>query len=248
LGLRLLERGFLDLSGGFSVGGLGAVIDLLEALNVTRSVRGVSRAAGPEPGTSAWKFRQRVPHLTLPWDYAIYLLASSQGALGFHFVARQSRGSVGTLISLVSPAAAVRDRHPLLQLVSSARTNQLRLDYRAGPSMEPASLLFPGGSPLARGRWARLALDLQPHRLVLFVDCRPAVLLEKGGPRDALSLLLPLDLQITFDPGARPVGGNARGKGVLESRQLLPDDRTGAAADCPREGAGQESWRVSLRQ
>ncbi|CAM5086109.1 unnamed protein product [Eretmochelys imbricata] len=187
------------------------VIDLLEALNVTRSVQGVSRAPGPEPGAPAWKFRQRVPHLTLPWDYAVYLLASSQGALGFHFVARQSQGSAGTLISLVSPAAAARDGRPLLQLASSTRANQLRLDYRAGPSMEPASLLFPGGSPFARGRWARLALDLQPHRLALFVDCRPAVLLERGGLRDALSLLLPLDLQITFaslpgDPASKFLG------------------------------------------
>ncbi|CAM5083901.1 unnamed protein product [Natator depressus] len=187
------------------------VIDLLEALNVTRSVQGVSRAPGPEPGAPAWKFRRRVPHLTLPWDYAVYLLASSQGALGFHFVARQSQGSAGTLISLVSPAAAARDGRPLLQLASSTRANQLRLDCRAGPSMEPASLLFPGGSPFARGRWARLALDLQPHRLALFVDCRPAVLLERGGLRDALSLLLPLDLQITFaslpgDPASKFLG------------------------------------------
>ncbi|KAH1187441.1 hypothetical protein KIL84_020190 [Mauremys mutica] len=196
------------------------VIDLLEALNVTRSVRGVSRAAGPEPGVPAWKFRQRVPHLTLPWDYAVYLLASSQGALGFHFVARQSRGSAGTLISLVSPAAAARDGRPLLQLASSARANQLRLDYRAGPGMEPASLLFPGGSPLARGRWARLALDLQPHRLALFVDCHPAVLLEGGGPGDALSLLLPLDLQVTF--ASLPGDAASKFLGYWQTAEISP--------------------------
>ncbi|XP_065407987.1 kielin/chordin-like protein isoform X2 [Chrysemys picta bellii] len=196
------------------------VIDLLEALNVTRSVRGVSRAAGPKPGVPAWKFRQRVPHLTLPWDYAVYLLASSQGALGFHFVARQSRGSAGTLISLVSPAAAARDGRPLLQLASSARANQLRLDYRAEPSMEPASLLFPGGSPFARGRWARLAVDLQPHRLALFVDCRPAVLLERGGPRDTLSLLLPLDLQITF--ASLPGDAASKFLGYWQTAEISP--------------------------
>nr|XP_032658077.1 kielin/chordin-like protein [Chelonoidis abingdonii] len=218
-----------------STTGDGNVIDLLEALNVTRSVRGVSRAAGPEPGTPAWKFRQQVPHLTLPWDYAIYLLASSQGTLGFHFVARQSRGSVGTLISLVSPAAAARDGRPLLQLVSSARANQLHLDYRAGPSMEPASLLFPGGSPLAQGRWARLALDLQPHRLVLFVDCRPAVLLERGGLRDALSLLLPLDLQITF----ASLPGNATSKflGIWQTAEISP-------SGFPRRPWHCENWQT----
>ncbi|XP_015279092.1 PREDICTED: kielin/chordin-like protein, partial [Gekko japonicus] len=174
------------------------VIDLLEALNVTRSIEGVTRAKGPDRGVPAWKFRQRVPHLTLPWDYSVYLLSTVQAALGFHFVARQSRGSEGTLISLVSPAATKRDGRPLLQLVSSTRLDQLRLDYRAVHNMEPASLVFPGGNPFAHGHWARLALNLEPHRISLFVDCREPVVFEKGGGEEVLSLILPLDLHITF--------------------------------------------------
>ncbi|XP_067391076.1 LOW QUALITY PROTEIN: kielin/chordin-like protein [Emydura macquarii macquarii] len=174
------------------------VIDLLDALNVTCSVRGVTRAVGPVPDAPAWEFHPRVPRLTLARDNAVSLLAGAQDALGFHFVARQRRGSGGTLVALVSPAATARDGRALLQLVSSAHANQLRLDYRAGPAMQPASLLFPGGSPFAHGRWARLALDLRPRRLVLFVDCRRAVLLERGGLGVALNLQLPRDLQITF--------------------------------------------------
>ncbi|XP_053260630.1 kielin/chordin-like protein [Podarcis raffonei] len=174
------------------------VIDLLEALNVTRSVVGVTKAKGPDLGVPAWKFRQRVPHLTLPWDYSVYLLSTVQAALGFHFVARQSRASEGTLVSLVSPAATKRDGRPLLQLVSSARSGQLRLDYRAVHNMEPASLVFPGSNPFAHGLWVRLALHLEPQRISLFVDCQEPVVFEKGGGEEVLSLILPLDLQVTF--------------------------------------------------
>ncbi|XP_062990566.1 kielin/chordin-like protein [Elgaria multicarinata webbii] len=174
------------------------VIDLLEALNITRSIVGVTKAKGPDPGVPAWKFRQRVPHLTLPWDYSVYLLSTVQAALGFHFVARQSRGSEGTLISLVSPAATKRDGRPLLQLVSSSQADQLRLEYRAVHNMEAASLTFPGSNPFSRSRWARLALNLEPQRVSLFVDCQEPVVFEKGGGEEVLSLILPLDLQITF--------------------------------------------------
>ncbi|XP_054844536.1 kielin/chordin-like protein [Eublepharis macularius] len=174
------------------------VIDLLEALNITRSVVGITKAKGPDPGVPAWKFRQRVPHLTLPWDYSVYLLSTVQAALGFHFVARQSGGSEGTLISLASPAATKRDGRPLLQLVSSTQADQLRLEYRTVHNLEPASLVFPGGTPLAHGRWARLALNLEPHRISLFVDCREPIVFEKEGGEAVLSLILPLDLHITF--------------------------------------------------
>ncbi|XP_053144733.1 kielin/chordin-like protein isoform X3 [Hemicordylus capensis] len=174
------------------------VIDLLEALNITRSVMGVTKAKGPDPGVPAWKFRQRVPHLTLPWDYSIYLLSTVQGALGFHFVARQNRGSEGTLIALVSPAATKRDGRPLLQLVSSTLSDQLRLEYRAVHNMEPASFVFPGGNPFAHSRWARLALNLEPQCISLFVDCQEPIVFQKGHGEEVLSLILPLDLQITF--------------------------------------------------
>ncbi|XP_070804020.1 kielin/chordin-like protein [Pituophis catenifer annectens] len=174
------------------------VLDLLEALNISRSVPGVSKIKGPDPGIPAWKFRRRVPILTLPWDYSIYLLSTVQAALGFHFVARQSPGSEGTLISLASPAASKRDGHPLLQLASSTQENQLRLAYRAVHNMEPASLVFPGSTPFAHGRWAQLALNLEPRRISLYVDCQEPFVFENGRGEDLLSLLLPLDLQITF--------------------------------------------------
>lgn len=159
---------------------------------------GVTKAKGPKLGVPAWKFRQRVPHLVLPWDYSIYMLSAVQGALGFHFVARQSRSSEGTLISLVSPAATKRDGRPLLQLVSSTQMDQLRLEYRSVHNMEPATLIFPGSNPFTSNLWARLALNLEPQRISLFIDCQEPIIYEKGNGEEVLSLILPLDLHITF--------------------------------------------------
>ncbi|XP_069085493.1 kielin/chordin-like protein [Pleurodeles waltl] len=196
------------------------VIDLLEALNVTRSVKGVSKVEGPEPGVPAWKFRQRVPHLTLPWDYSVYLLSAMQGALGFHFVAKQARGTESALISFLSPAALQRDGHPLIQLFSSTRTNQLRLEYRSAPGMQPASMLFPGGSPFTEMQWTRVALNLEAHKVTLFVDCEESIVMKKDGEEEILSLILPLDLEITF--ASAPGNKSSKFVGYWQTAEISP--------------------------
>ncbi|MBN3274905.1 KCP protein, partial [Polyodon spathula] len=173
-------------------------IDLLKALNITRSIKGVSKAKGLESGIPAWKFRQRVPHLTLPRDYSIYFLSTMQGSIGFHFVAQQAKNSDSTLISFISPTAMKKDGHPLLQLVSSTRSNQLRLEYRAVHSMEPATILFPGGTPFSNSKWARMAFNLEAHKITLFIDCEESIIFEKNQGEDVLSLIFPIDLEITF--------------------------------------------------
>lgn len=204
----------------------------MEALNISRSVPGVGKTKGPDPGIPAWKFRRRVPVLTLPWDYSVYLLSTVQTALGFHFVARQSPGSEGTLISLASPAASKRDGHPLLQLASSTQENQLRLAYRAVHNMEPASLVFPGSTPFAHGRWAQLALNLEPRRIYLYVDCQEPFVFEDGRGDDLLSLLLPLDLQITFaslagDESSKFLVSPAKGHLAVPCAQNVPKPTLG---------------------
>nr|XP_033814726.1 kielin/chordin-like protein isoform X1 [Geotrypetes seraphini] len=193
--LLSLETGNLDLPLNYFDDN---VIDLLEALNVTRSIRGVSKARGLEPEVPAWKFRPRVPHLILPWDYSVYLLSTMQSSIGFHFVAKQAKNNEGTIISFVSPGAMKRDGRPLLQLISSTRSNQLRLEYRSAQTMDPASILFPGGTPFAESKWARVALNLENHKMTLFVDCEEAIIFEKNDGEGMLSLILPLDLEITF--------------------------------------------------
>lgn len=211
-----------------------AAIDLLEALTASRAIPGVSPAPGPTPGTPAWRFGRRTPHLTLPRAYAVFVLASAPRALGFHAVARQSPRSQGTLLALLSPTA----RSPLLHLASSARGDELRLDYRAAPSGHPASLVFPGGSPFAGGRWVRLALSLAPHRLALYADCRPAVVLGQAGHRPRLSLHLPLDLQIAF----------ASLPGDADSKFLVSPCLPCASVPAALPGPFPEPWAWPLRR
>ncbi|KAK6488158.1 kielin/chordin-like protein isoform X1 [Huso huso] len=196
------------------------VIDLLEALNITRSIKGVSKAKGLEPGIPAWKFRQRVPHLTLPRDYSIYFLSTMQGSIGFHFVAQQAKNSDSTLISFISPTAMKKDGHPLLQLVSSTRSNQLRLEYRAVHSMEPATILFPGGTPFSNSKWARIALNLEAHKITLFIDCEESIIFEKNQGEDVLSLILPIDLEITF--ASMPGNKASKFLGYWQTAEISP--------------------------
>uniref|UniRef100_H3A523 Kielin cysteine rich BMP regulator n=1 Tax=Latimeria chalumnae TaxID=7897 RepID=H3A523_LATCH len=207
------------------------VIDLLEALNITRSIKGVSKAKGLEPEIPAWKFRNRVPHLTLPRDYSIYFLSTTQGSIGFHFVAKQTKNSEGTLLSFVSPAAMKKDGHPLLQLVSSTKSNQLRFEYRDSPNLEPASILFPGGTPFAGGKWARVALNVEAHKVTLFTDCEETIIFEKGMEDELISLTLPIDLEITFASTA----GDKTTKflGYWQTAEISPTGFTRRPWHCP---------------
>ncbi|XP_075440277.1 kielin/chordin-like protein [Ascaphus truei] len=197
------------------------VIDLLEALNVTRSIKGVTKSKGREPGSPAWKFRQRVPHLTLPWDYSVYLLSSTQGSLGLHLVAKQAKNNQGTLLTFLSPAAMKRDGRPLLRLTSDTRSDQLRLEYRTPQGMEPASLLLPGGSPFSGSRWVRLALNLDIHKVTLFQDCEEPVVFGQDGEEEMLGLILPLDLEISF--ASSPGDKASKFLGYWQTAEISPN-------------------------
>ncbi|XP_017571659.1 kielin/chordin-like protein [Pygocentrus nattereri] len=175
------------------------VIDLLEALNITRFVRGITKTKGREPGALAWRFRSRAPHLTLPQDFSRYLLSSSRGSLGLHLVGQQARDSEATLISLSSRAALQLDSPPLLRLSSSTRDDWLRLEFQSQEVLKSEVLTLPGGNPFSGGGWVRMGLGLEPRRLVLFVECKEATVLDLD---QTLNLELPFDLQVTFSSTA----------------------------------------------
>ncbi|KAG2460321.1 KCP protein, partial [Polypterus senegalus] len=65
-------------------------------------------------------------------------------------------------------------------------------------SKDPATILFPGGTPFANGKWARVALNLEAHKVTLFIDCEESIIFEKKHGEDVLSMILPIDLEITF--------------------------------------------------
>ncbi|XP_051579936.1 kielin/chordin-like protein [Myxocyprinus asiaticus] len=194
------------------------VINLLEALNVAHSRRGVSKAKGRDAGTPAWRFRSSVPHLTLPPDLSRYFLSTSQGVLGLHLVGRQSRVSEATLISFTSPSDLQRDGRPLLELTSNSREDWLQLEFRSVDGLRPQVVKIPGGSPFTGGAWVRIALSVEPRQVLLFLECQEAVVLKlKEGGR-ILTLDFPQDLQITFSSTA----GNkaSKFKGLWQTAEL----------------------------
>lgn len=178
------------------------VINLLEALNVTRFTRGVTKIKGHDPKTPAWRFRSNTPHLKLPHTFLDYLFNSSQGVLGFHMVGRQNRGSEATLISFTSSTFLKNGDRPLLELVSNTKADWLQLEFRSADGLRPAVLRLPGGSPFTSRGWVRMALSVEPRQMVLYVDCQDAVVLKlKEGGR-ILTLDFPRDLQVTFSSTA----------------------------------------------
>ncbi|XP_016099501.1 kielin/chordin-like protein [Sinocyclocheilus grahami] len=178
------------------------VINLLEALNVTRSTRGVSKVKGREPNTTAWRFRSNTPHLKLPQTFLDYLFNTSQGVLGLHLVGRQSRGSEATLISFTSSTFLQNGDRPLLELVSNTKADRVQLEFRSADGMRPEVLKLPAGSPFTSRGWVRMALSVEPRQMVLYVDCQDAVVLKlKEGGR-ILTLDFPHDLQVIFSSTA----------------------------------------------
>ncbi|KAI2653376.1 Kielin/chordin-like protein [Labeo rohita] len=173
------------------------VINLLEALNVTRSPHGVRKVKGRDPETPAWRFRSKTPHLKLPQKVLDYLFNTSQGILGLHLVGLQNKGSEATLISFTSSAEG-----PLLELVSNTKADWLQLEFRSPDGNRNEVLKVPGGSPFTGRGWVRMALSVEPRQVVLYVDCQDVVVLKlKEGGR-ILSLDFPQDLQVTFSSTA----------------------------------------------
>ncbi|KAM6960594.1 kielin/chordin-like protein [Aplochiton taeniatus] len=134
--------------------------------------------------------------------------------MGVHLLGRQAPNASATLLSLSSSSSST----PFLQLSSSTLSNSLRLDYQAGPPGQGLTrTLFPGGSPFSGGRWVRMALGLEPCRLVLFVDCREAVVLQRG-PTERVRLELPQDLMVTL--ASAPWDSASRFTGHLQTAEI----------------------------
>ncbi|KAL0968355.1 hypothetical protein UPYG_G00265780 [Umbra pygmaea] len=188
------------------------VNNLLEALNMTGTIKGVSKVQGEEPGTYAYKFRSRSPHLTLPKQYSFQLVSLLQGSMGFHLVARQGADSTGTLLSVSSSSSL------LLQLSSSTRSKYLRLDHQVGTGgPRLASIQFPGGSPFSKGGWVRLALGLEAERVSLFVECREVVVIRREG-EERMGLQLAPDAVITL--ASTPGDIDSKFTGYVQTAEL----------------------------
>ncbi len=197
------------------------VINLLEALNVTHSPRGVSKVKRRDPKTPAWRFRSNSPHFKLPQPLLDYLFNTSQGVLGLHLVGRQSRGSEATLISFTSSTSLQSDERPLLELVSNTKADWLQLEFRSADGLRPEVLKVPGGSPFMSGGWVRMALSVEPRQMVLYVDCQDAVVLKLKEGGQILTLDFPHDLQVIFASTARKKASKFRVSLLIQTNMYL---------------------------
>ncbi|XP_035381615.1 kielin/chordin-like protein isoform X1 [Electrophorus electricus] len=196
------------------------VIDILDVLNITRSPQWVTVTEGRDPGVTAWHFHSHTSQQTLPRNITLHLRSALQGSLGLHLVGRQASGAEATLISLHAAGRRKRLREPLLHLTSSTREGWLRLEFRSEKGLKTELLTLPGGNPFSGGGWVKMALSLEPRRVLLFVECREATLVELPAEGPTLSLDFPRDLTITFSSTA----GNkaSRFTGSWQTAELIP--------------------------
>lgn len=176
------------------------MLDLLAPLNMSDHISGVLRLQSPS-GPAAYRIRPRAPNLTLPPEYSRLLSSKVQGStLGVHLVALQAPGTSATLLSLSSSSS------PVLQIVSSTLNHTLDLSFLNGEGEggRIASFGFPGRNPFSGGEWVQLAVNLEPERLVFYVDCQEAVTLHLKQ-EEKLHLRIPQDVAVTLasTPGKR---------------------------------------------
>ncbi|XP_029378341.1 kielin/chordin-like protein [Echeneis naucrates] len=209
LGIHLLWL-FSVYVPGYAAPNGGDVIDLLAALNTSRHISGVARIQSA--GNMIYKLGPRAPYLTLPPEYSQLLLSNLHGGMGVYFVGHQSSGSSATLFSVSSPSS------PILQIISSTLDNTLRLDYHAGEGARGlVSFQFPLRNPFSRDDWVKLAVSLEPDRLVFFVDCQEAVVVPMKG-KERLNLELPQNILITL--GSTPRRKATKFNGQLKTAEV----------------------------
>lgn len=178
------------------------MLDLLAPLNMSDHISGVFRLQSPS-GPAAYRIRPRAPNLTLPPESSRLLSSKVQGStLGVHLVALQAPGTSATLLSLSSSSSS----SPILQIASSTLNNTLDLSFLNGEGEggRIASFGFPGRNPFSGEEWVQLAVNLEPERLVFYVDCEEAVTLHLKH-EEKLHLRIPQDVVVTLasTPGKR---------------------------------------------
>lgn len=180
------------------------MLDLLAPLNMSDHISGVFRLQSPS-GPAAYRIRPRAPNLTLPPESSRLLSSRVQGStLGVHLVALQAPGTSATLLSLSSSSSS--SSSPILQIASSTLNNTLDLSFLNGEGEggRIASVGFPGRNPFSGEEWVQLAVNLEPERLVFYVDCEEAVTLHLKR-EEKLHLRIPQDVVVTLasTPGKR---------------------------------------------
>lgn len=142
-------------------------MDLLEALNMSDGMRGVSQIKGSHPDTKAWRLHNSFDQVQVPEAAAKQLLSKLKDQLWLEFVYRQHRSTVATLLSINSPGKM----SPWLRVTSNNKIGKLFVFYRIDEDNKLHEKVF--GLHRAADDWTRIAVAINGTELHLFQNCKP---------------------------------------------------------------------------
>ncbi|XP_019620774.1 PREDICTED: kielin/chordin-like protein [Branchiostoma belcheri] len=153
------------------------VLDLLKTLDVNSGMVGISTTSGSRPGQPGWRFHSTVKELSLPASEVTRLASKPCQALGFIFMARQSKNSDGVLLSIYSPSLDKdgEDGGTFFEIGSDLTRNHLRLTYRTLGTLTVIHEIFRPSPFRDTSKWTQLAVHVGVDAVRVYVDCQDVI-------------------------------------------------------------------------
>lgn len=163
-------------------------IDILEALNISDGMRGVSEIQGSQPQNKAWRLHTAFDHVQIPENNASQLFSKLTDQMTVEFIYKQHRKTVATLLSINSPGKM----SPWFRITSNTKLNKLFIFYRIMEDSKLHEKIFNLHDVHRIDNWTKLAVSINGTKLLLNLDCRPPDKQELAGhiylqfPKDSL--------------------------------------------------------------
>lgn len=148
-------------------------LDILEALKLNNAMRGVNEVSGLFSNVSAWRFHSAFDQAQVPSHVVDDVLnrwprlPTYSGNLSLHFIIRQHKKTIATLVSINSPGKM----SPWFRLTSNLKSGpQLILFYHV---VENEKLHQKGFDLPHLQNWTQIALSIAGDSVLLYVDCEP---------------------------------------------------------------------------
>lgn len=190
-------------------------LDILEALNVSDEMRGVSQVKGSRPDSKAWRLHTSFDHVQIPEAATKQLLSKLTDQMSVEFVYRQHHTTVATLLSINSPGKM----SPWFRITSNSKINKLFVFYRIKEDNKLHEKVF----TLQRAdNWTAVAITINGTELHLFQNCKPP---DKQKLAGYAYLKFPPDSLIYFrqEPGfKKKLLGSVESAKIMTSAQYRP--------------------------
>ncbi|GAB6018519.1 hypothetical protein CHUAL_000216 [Chamberlinius hualienensis] len=148
-------------------------LNILEALNVSGSMRGVKEVSwsNSEGKLRAWRFHSSFDHVQLPTNLTSDFLSKLNDELSIVYTYKQHRKTSAALFSINSPGKL----SPWLRLISDTKRNQLLLDYRVNHDPKLHQIKIDFNRCKAKGQpihdWTNLKINLSGNWMNFTVGC-----------------------------------------------------------------------------